>query len=55
MERLLSVKEAAEKLNVPVSWIYERTRTKQISFIRLGKYVRFTEEMIDQIARDGLK
>ena len=41
---LLSVKELAESLSVPISWIYSRTRIKgddQIPHIRCGKYVRF--------------
>lgn len=43
-ERLLSVKEVAEILQVPPSWVYERTRRRsreRIPGIRLGKYWRF--------------
>lgn len=40
---LITVKELAGKLNVPASWIYQRTRlgTKAIPHVRIGKYVRF--------------
>ncbi len=41
---LMTVAEAARVLNVPVSWVYERTRRRgkeQIPHIKLGKYLRF--------------
>jgi excisionase family DNA binding protein len=37
----LTVKEAADLLRVPVSWLYERTRTNSIPHVKLGKYLRF--------------
>jgi excisionase family DNA binding protein len=43
---LLTVKEVAELLHVPVSWVYDRTRkrsTDRLPGIRLGKYRRFRE------------
>ena len=42
-DQLITVKELSQKLNVPVSWIYQRTRLGQeaIPHIRIGKYVRF--------------
>jgi excisionase family DNA binding protein len=43
---LISVEEVAELLQVPVSWVYERTRrrtTDRIPGFRLGKYWRFRE------------
>ncbi len=46
-ERLLSVEEVAELLQVPVSWVYERTRKRSLERIpgfRLGKYWRFRPE-----------
>jgi len=47
-KRLINVKELAEILNVPVSWIYQRTRlgTEALPHIRIGKYVRFD---VDQV------
>ena len=55
VEHLMTVKEVAHRLQVPVSWLYERTRHNSIKYIKLGKYIRFTEEMLEEIVRDGLK
>jgi excisionase family DNA binding protein len=41
---LLSVEEVAQLLQVPVSWVYDRTRNRGLNRIpgfRLGKYWRF--------------
>jgi len=43
-EALLTVREVAELLRVPVSWVYERTRRRGIDrlpHLKVGKYVRF--------------
>jgi excisionase family DNA binding protein len=42
-QRLMTVEELARILNVPKSWIYDRTRQGQeaIPHIKLGLYVRF--------------
>ena len=42
-DELITVKELAERLKVPVSWIYQRTRLGQeaIPHVRMGKYRRF--------------
>ena len=40
---LLGVRGLAEKLNVPVSWVYCKTRTREIPFYKVGKYCRFSE------------
>jgi excisionase family DNA binding protein len=43
-EQLITVKELGEKLKVPHSFIYSRTRQKgpdTIPMIRVGKYCRF--------------
>jgi excisionase family DNA binding protein len=40
----LTVQEAAELLRVPVSWLYERTRTNSIPHVKLGKYLRFDQD-----------
>lgn len=41
VEKLVDVREMARILDVPVSWLYERTRLRTIPCIRIGKYVRF--------------
>jgi excisionase family DNA binding protein len=43
---LLTIKEVAALLRVPVSWVYGRTRNRALGRIpgyRLGKYWRFSE------------
>ena len=37
---LLTVLEAADYLKVPVSWIYERTRTRAIPVRKIGRHCR---------------
>jgi hypothetical protein len=48
---LVGVNELSEKLGVPPSWIYARTRIKgpdAIPCIRVGKYIKFKiEDVID--------
>ena len=41
--KLIGIKEMARKLDVPVSWLYSRTRTREIPFLKIGKYVKFSE------------
>ena len=41
---LLTVKEVAAILRVPVSWVYERTRRRgfeMLPYLKVGKYLRF--------------
>ena len=38
---LLGPDELAKRLKVPVSWVYEQSRTGKIPTVRVGKYVRF--------------
>jgi excisionase family DNA binding protein len=43
-QKLLSVNELSETLNVPKSWVYSRSRETgpdAIPRIKVGKYVRF--------------
>jgi excisionase family DNA binding protein len=43
-ERLLTVRDVAELLSVPRTWIYERTRQRgihRLPHLKMGKYVRF--------------
>ena len=47
-ESLLTVQEMAKRINVPDSWIYQRTRLgqKAIPHVRIGKYVRFNPDEV---------
>lgn len=45
-DRLLTVEEVSELLQVPRSWVYARTRKRgmdKLPHIKLGKYLRFEE------------
>lgn len=52
-QQLLTVRQVADWLQVPASWIYERTRKRgqnHIRHIRLGKHIRFTRgQVIDYL------
>ena len=54
-EHLLTIREVAELLQVPVSWVYGRVRKgsrDRMPGYRLGKYWRFREaEVIAWLAR----
>ena len=46
---LLTAREVAALLQVPISWIYEHTRKRgsgRIPHVKLGKYLRFEPESI---------
>jgi excisionase family DNA binding protein len=51
--RLFTIKEAAEALRIPISWLYERTRRNAIPDRRIGKYVRFTQDDLKEIISSG--
>lgn len=60
MDDLLTPRELARKLNVPITWIYDRTREggpERIPHYKLGRYLRFAEsEVVDFLrirAADG--
>ena len=47
-QALLNVKQLSQALNVPVTWIYQKTSQNQIPFVKVGKYVRFNlSEVLD--------
>ena len=54
---LLTVREAADLLRVPVSWLYGCTRTNSVPHVKLGKYLRFDRDelvaWINELRRDG--
>ena len=50
--RLFTIKEAAEALRIPISWLYERTKAQCVMSPAAGSaevYVRFTEGDLKQI------
>jgi excisionase family DNA binding protein len=46
-ERLLSVREVAEMLNVREWWVYIKTETRDLPFVKLGRYLRFRPSDIE--------
>lgn len=48
---VLTVREVAERLRVPASWIYDRTRRRgsdRIPHRKMGKYLRFLAAEVDE-------
>lgn len=51
MDRLLKLREVAEIFQVPLSWIYDRTRRngpEKIPHVKMGKYLRFRREEVGE-------
>jgi excisionase family DNA binding protein len=46
-ERLLTVEEVAERLQVPRTWVYKHL--DKIPYIKLGKYLRFEPSQLDSL------
>jgi excisionase family DNA binding protein len=44
---LLRPTDAAELLSVRPSWIYEAVRTNRLPCLRVGRHIRFTQEMLE--------
>ncbi len=38
---LLTAEELAERLKLPISWVYEQSRQGNLPTHRLGRYIRF--------------
>ena len=52
-DRLLSIDEAADYLNVSVTWVQDQVRMHKIPCTRIGKHVRFTHAHVAQILAAG--
>jgi excisionase family DNA binding protein len=46
--RLLNAAAIAERLGVPKSWVLESARAGAIPHVRLGRYVRFDVDDVDE-------
>jgi excisionase family DNA binding protein len=46
-EPLLDLDQAAELLNVKVSWIRDATRTGKLPCLKVGRHVRYTRSMLE--------
>ena len=48
-QELITISELSQKLKVPVSWLYSRTRERgegTIPLMRVGKYLRFNYDEV---------
>lgn len=51
MAELINARELARRLDVPITFVYARTRTKTsevIPHLKLGKYVRFDPSRVSE-------
>jgi len=46
--RLIDATEAGELLGVPKSWVFAEARADRIPHLRLGRYVRFEPEELEE-------
>ena len=49
---LLYAEDVAELLGVSKPWVYAEVRAGRVPHVRLGRYVRFRRESIEQWLRD---
>ena len=52
MMKLITAKELADLLKVPVTWVYGQTRNDRIPCLRVGKHLRFDEVEIEAWLRE---
>ena len=52
MTPLLTADEAAVLLSVPKSWVLAQARANRIPHVRLGHYVRFQAEALEEWSRE---
>lgn len=45
---LLRPEDAARRLAVKPSWVYEAVRTRRLPCIRVGRHIRFTKQLLDE-------
>jgi excisionase family DNA binding protein len=56
LDTLLTVREVAEILKVPTTWVYEHARpncANPLPFLKVGKYLRFIAADIMTYVRDS--
>ncbi|GAA4899406.1 helix-turn-helix domain-containing protein [Streptomonospora salina] len=50
---LLTIPQAARRLNVPESWLRDKVTARKVPHRRLGKHIRFGEDDLEQIAEQA--
>ncbi len=53
-ERMLTVEEAAERLNTSTRFPRRLIAERRITFVHIGRHVRIPESAIDEFIRSGL-
>lgn len=51
--RLLTIPEAADYLNVPVRWLQDAVQQRRVRCTRIGKHVRFTADHLRELIEAG--
>jgi len=54
-DKLLTVNQLAEKLQVSSVWIYQKVSKGEIPVIRLGRVIRFSEEAVNRWLEENTK
>jgi len=50
---LYTITEAAERLNVPRTWLRDKVTARAVPHTRLGRHVRFTDAHLEAIITAG--
>ncbi|MDT4936661.1 MAG: hypothetical protein QOG80_332 [Pseudonocardiales bacterium] len=54
MDRLLTVPEAAERLNTSERFVRRIINERRIQFVRVGRHVRISESVLDRFVGAGV-
>jgi excisionase family DNA binding protein len=53
MDKLITLEELCDWLDVKAVWVYRQTREKAIPYIKVGKYLRFSKSDIEKWIREN--
>jgi excisionase family DNA binding protein len=53
--QLLTAREVAELLRLPVSTVYELARTGRLPYLRIGRAMRFSQQDLEQHLADSCR
>jgi len=51
-QHLLTPAQAADLLSVKTSWIYDAVRSQRLPCLRIGRHIRFTQDMLERWLAD---
>jgi excisionase family DNA binding protein len=55
MSPLLNAEQAAALLNIPKSWLLAQAREDKVPHVRLGRYIRFDAQALEEWARQAAR